>query len=155
MFKWIKSIHRTNPRVIWTCICEDMVLFPKIHPLKKILPLSQQVLSKTGFLWKFRQNFGPKSLQKVSNTVIGYKKGSNVKFLSENENMFSQLSNAPSNVALRLLDQKLHRILSQDSCLKMSKISHLAYFCLMHCKYAYFAYVLESLTDFSVWHMPA
>ena len=32
MFRWIRSINRTNSRPIWTRICEDIAIMEKNHP---------------------------------------------------------------------------------------------------------------------------
>ena len=41
MFRWIRSINRTNSRSIWTRICEDIAILEKLTqppPLKKKIP---------------------------------------------------------------------------------------------------------------------
>ena len=52
MFRWIRSINRTNSRHIWTRICEDMAILKKYAqspPLKKKFPGVDQILKIVDF----------------------------------------------------------------------------------------------------------
>ena len=71
--------------------------------------------------------------------------------------MFSQLSNAPSNVALRLLDQELYCISLQYDILPENDKNEPFWpiFALYTVNMPILSMVLESLTDFSGQHMPA
>ena len=61
MFKWIRSIIRTNSRPIWTRICEDMAIFKKNTSNPPFLKFPYALLSNpascrpsSGFSFRFQ-----------------------------------------------------------------------------------------------------